>query len=448
MNKKYLIIGGIVLGVLVLGGILFLILGRKTTPTTPNNTNPQTNGGGTIDTSKETNLTIWGVFDDGSIFQPLIRDFNKKYPNIKITYAKKSYADYESTMVDAIASDQGPDIFNVSNFWLPKHKSKMTAAGNAILSADEFNQTFIQSAYDDFVADGKVYGVPLYTDNLVLYYNKKLLGKDSIYEAPKNWTDVLDYTKILTKKAPGNPRTITQGGIALGTSAITRSADILIALMMQTGTPIISDDKRSFNFNQFVKNVNGAPEYPGTNALNFYASFANPEKASYSWDDSLGDPITAFAQEKVAMIIGYSYFLPAIQKINPDLSYAIAPLPQIKGATENVNFVNYWGWSVSSRSKNQDAAWTFLKFIIDKDETAKYLEATGRTSPQKNNIGASPRVFDDQKYYSKTLFKGDAETFDSILSGMADDMLKFNQPAQSAIDTAARKANEMLTKFY
>ena len=56
MNKKYLIIGGIVLGVLILGGILFLVLGGKKTPTAPSN-GPQTNGGGNIDTNKETNLS-------------------------------------------------------------------------------------------------------------------------------------------------------------------------------------------------------------------------------------------------------------------------------------------------------------------------------------------------------------------------------------------------------
>ncbi|MDD5731421.1 MAG: sugar ABC transporter substrate-binding protein [Patescibacteria group bacterium] len=453
MNKKILIIGGAVIAliIIIIGGILIF---RKPAPTpspTPvdcvkdptNKACPQL-----PNPNQEANLTMWGVFDDGSIFQPLISAFNKQYPNIKITYVKKSYSDYEATMVDAIASDTGPDIFNVSNFWLPKHKSKMASAPQEVFSAQEFNQGFIQSAYDDFVSDGKVYGVPLYTDNLVLYYNKRLMAKDSLYEPPQNWNDVVTYSKILTKKVPGGSDELTQAGIALGTSSITRSADILTAMMLQTGTPIISDDKRSFNFNQFRKNAQGSPEYPGTNALSFYTSFADPSKASYSWNDSFGDPVNAFAQEKVAMIVGYSYFASLIERANPTVSYDIAPLPQIKGAPENVDFVNYWGWSVSNRSKNQTAAWLFLKFLTEKEQINNYLQATGRTSPQKNTVGASNKVFDGQKYYAKTIFKGNAENFDQIFTEMIDDVVKYKQPNQSAIDTAARKANEMLSKYY
>jgi len=453
MNRKYLLIGGAVLAliIIIVGGILIF---RKPTPsgtTTPidclkdptnkvcpqNQTNPQ-----------EASLIIWGVFDDSSVFQPLIDAFNKQNPKIKVTYVKKSYTDYESTLIDAIASDSGPDIFAVSNFWIPKHKSKMAAANNSIISTQEFSQSFISSAYDDFVSDGKIYGIPLYTDDLALIYNKKLLSKDNLYDPPQNWNDVLNYSKILTKKAPGNPKEITQGGIALGTNGVSKSADILTALMLQNSTPMISDDKRSFNFNQFIKDASGTPVYPGTSALNFYTSFANPDKASYSWSDTLGDSMNAFAQEKVAMIIGYSYFIPQIVKANPNINYGISPLPQIKGAPENIDFVNYWGWSVSNRSKNTDTAWTFLKFLTENDQISSYLQATGLTSPQKNKTGGSNKVFDDQKYYSKTIFKGDADVFDQIFTEMIDDVVKYNQPNQSAIDSAARKANEMLTKYY
>lgn len=456
MNKKIFIIGGAVIAliIIIVGGIL--IFGKKTTTpngstTTPvdclkdptNKACPQTQTN-----SQEGSLTIWGVFDDGSVFQPSIDAFNKQNPNVKITYVKKSYADYENTLVDAIASDSGPDIFAVSNFWIPKHKSKMAAANTNIMSVQEFSQSFIPSAYNDFVSDGKIYGIPLYTDNLALIYNKKLFGKDNLYEAPQNWNDVLDYSKILTKKAPGNPTEITQAGIALGTNGVSRSADILTALMLQNSTPMISDDRRSYNFNQFVKDSSGTPVYPGTSALNFYTSFANPNKVSYSWNDALGNSTTAFAQEKVAMIIGYSYFIPQIVKANPSLDYGIAPLPQIKGAADNIDFVNYWGWSVSNRSKNTDAAWTFLKFLTGNEQSNNYLRATGQTSSQKNEVGSSNKVFDDQKYYSETIFKGDADVFDQIFTDMIDDVVKYNQPNQSAIDSAARKANEMLVKFY
>ena len=101
MNKKYLIIGGIVLAVLILGGVLLMIFGnKKTTPTTNNGNGGQSGGEINIDTSKEINLTIWGVFDDSSIFQPLIRDFNKKYPNIK-SLTLSSQTSFSTTLISS-----------------------------------------------------------------------------------------------------------------------------------------------------------------------------------------------------------------------------------------------------------------------------------------------------------------------------------------------------------
>ena len=452
-RKKLLIIAGavIVLLLIIFGVVYFLT--RKTTPTTPtpvcDPTKDPTCSQTTTPVNGAATLNIWGVFDDNTTFTPLIAEFNKQYPNIQITFTKKQYSDYESSLVDQIAAGGGPDIFAVNNYWIPKDRAKMVAAPDAILSIDEFNQNFIPAVYNDFVMDNKIYGLPLYSDNLALYYNKKMFNQANIYDPPKSWNDVLTYNKLLTKKVTGNPQAIDVAGIALGTSNnVTRSSDILLALMMQNGTPIISADKRTFEFNQFLKDVEGNPQYPGTKALEFYTAFSDSNNGSYSWNSTFNDSINAFANEKVAMILGYSYFGPSIEKINPQISYGIAPLPQIVGSQNNVTVANYWGWSVSRNSKYPNEAWTFLKFLSEKENNISYLQATSLPSAQKNITGGANKVFEDQKSYAQTIFKGDDEALDQIFNEMIDDVVKYKQPTQTSIDSAARKANEMLTKYY
>ena len=452
-RKKILIIAGaVIVFILIALGVVYILSRKAPTPTpTPacDPTKDPTCKQQTTIPSGPAALNIWGVFDDSTTFDPLIKEFNKQYPDIKITFTKKNYADYESSLVDEIAAGSGPDIFAVNNYWIPKHRSKMVAAPDAILSIDEFNQIFIPAVYNDFVMDNKIYGLPLYSDNLALYYNRKMFNQANIYDPPKYWDDVLTYNKLLTKKVSGNPQAIDIAGIALGTSAnISSSSDILLAMMMQTGTPIISNDKRSYDFNQFLKDVSGNPQYPGTQALDFYTSFSNPDKGSYSWNSNFNNSIADFANEKVAMIIGYSYFAAAIEKTNPQISYAIAPLPQIKGNQGNITVANYWGWSVSRNSKYQNEAWTFLKFLTEKENNTSYLQATSRPSAQKNITGGANKVFEDQKSYAQTIFKGDGEAFDQIFNEMIDDVVKYKQPSQTSIDSADRKANEMLTKYY
>lgn len=58
------------------------------------------------------------------------------------------------------------------------------------------------------------------------------------------------------------------------------------------------------NFNplatrQSTENLNGV--------LDFYTSFANPAKASFSWDQNLPNAFELFAQGKLAYFFGYNY---------------------------------------------------------------------------------------------------------------------------------------------
>jgi len=454
-RKKILIIAGAAISLVIIVVIGILLFRNK--GTTQNNNEP-----GIVDcekdptnkacqtnvSSEEATMIVWGLFDDSGAFQEAIKEFNKQYPKIKVTYVKKQYADYEQSLVDAIASndESAPDIFIMKNDWLPKHKSKISPAPSSTYDAESFNTTFITAAYNDLVSEGKVYAIPFYMDNLVLFYNKKMFNDNNIYDPPETWDEVLSVSKILTQKVTGNPNEILQSGIALGTTSnITRSSDILLAMMMQTNTPIISQDKRNFTFNQFRKDESGQPYYPGTNALDFYTSFANPETSAYSWNSNFGNNIISFAQGKTAMILGFNYFIPQIEKENPKLSYGIAKFPQIKTTSdERATIANYWAFSVSKNSKIKDIAWDFLKNTVSTPSLKAYLDATGRVSPLKSD---QTGIFSEQNNITKTFFKGNADDLDRILNEMIDDVVRYNQTSQSAIDTAARKANDMLAKY-
>lgn len=470
-KRKLIIIAGafISLLVIVIIGVAIFSRGGTSGPTTPNTvdcTKDPSNPVCIIDCDRDpqneaclvdqpvdtpANIIIWGVFDEASFFKSAIEEFNKKYPNVKITYVKKQYKDYESMVVDAIASEEAPDIFAIQNDWLPKHKAKISPLKSSLYGAEEFSNDFSKAAYDDLVSDNKVYALPMYMDNLALFYNSSIFSQNYIYDVPATWDELTTISKTLTKKVTGNPNEIEQAGIALGTTEnVTRANDILTALMMQTNTTIISQDRRSFSFNQFRKDENGEPYYPGTNALEFYTSFATPTKSLYSWNGSFENNIAAFAKEKVAMIIGYEYFESLIEKENPRINFKIAPLPQIKTANEKFTLANYWAYTVPNASPNKDLAWEFLRSIFD-SQTGQplydYLQASGRTSPLKNGRGSSKNVFSEQMDIARTVFKGTSDEYDQIFNEMINDVVKFNQTLQGSIDSAASKANEMLAKY-
>ncbi len=83
--------------------------------------------------------------------------------------------------------------------------------------------------------------------------------------------------------------------------------------------------------------------------------------------------LTAFTQEKVAMIIVPSWRILEIMTVNPDLQLKVVPVPVLPGS-QPVSVASYWVEGVSKYSKNQKEAWSFLHFLSQKENMTKLYE--------------------------------------------------------------------------
>ncbi|MBI2641394.1 extracellular solute-binding protein [Candidatus Roizmanbacteria bacterium] len=150
----------------------------------------------------------------------------------------------------------------------------------------------------------------------------------------------------------GNPLT---SGIALGTASnIEHFSDILGLMIVQNGGDLQKLDR---------------PEAIG--ALESYRKFAEPPNKV--WNEDLPNSITAFAQEKVAMVIVPSWEIQVIKTLNPDIELKVTTIPSVPGA-KPVSISNYWVEGVSRLSKNQIEAWKFLSFLVKKENMTKLYE--------------------------------------------------------------------------
>lgn len=420
-------------------------------------------------------LTYWRVWDDQDVFAPLISEFNQRHPNITIVYKKLRYEDYEKELIEAFATDRGPDIFSVHNTWLKKYQGKGLispmptkfimvrpyTAKKGLKKETAYQEVtnkftlarlkkqFVDVVYDNVVikdADkqGKmvdqIYALPLYVDTLAMYYNRDLFNNASITNPPKYWNrEFQQDVKKMTKQ--NNKGEIMQSGVALGGSNnIQRATDILSILMMQNGTKMLTNG--TVTFNRVPRDLETKGFSPGLDALRFYSDFSNPAKEVYCWNNTMGDSLELFMQGKIAMMFSYSYTLPVIKANAPKLNFAIAPLPQIEGNSQSLNFANYWVETVSSKiltdpdnlakgatyAKNkQEAAWAFLQFITAKTQVESYLEKTKRPTALRdlidkqvddNEIG----VFAGQVLTSDSWYKGaDANAAEKIINEMIDE---------------------------
>jgi len=416
------------------------------------------------------NLDWWVVWEEPSDFSGLIANFRALYPQVNINVRKFRYDEYKDALIQAWARDQGPDIFSLPNTWLREYadewlepmparvklqkeiesgpgcfkKRRIVTHQEELLSLKDIKEKFVGQVEKDIVINGRIFGLPLNLDTLVLFYNRDLLDAAKIPLPPKNWQEFTDQVKKLTLvDKEGN---IYQAGAALGTSNnIERSVDILSLLMMQVGTQM-SDANGNAIFNQPLA---GDPNYfPAEEALRFYTDFQDKNKEIYTWHKEMPSALDFFTQGKLAFFFGYAYHLPLIRAKAPNLSFGIAKMPQPEGAIKEINFANYSVQVVARKSKNKDLAWAFLKQAALSPQP--YLARVKRPTALRSLIAEQINdpdleAFVNQVLTAQSWYQGkNALLMEEAFKEMINDVIDGKKTYLEAINFAAQKINQRI----
>ncbi len=403
-------------------------------------------------------LTYWRPLDDSATFQPVIDEYQKTNPKVKIEYKKIPIKDYETQLLDAIASGRGPDLFSVGNAWMPKYFDKLAPSPEDKLSVADFEKAYYPIAAKDNIKDKRIYGIPYSIDTLALYYNTDLYGKADISEPPKTWDEVVGKPadpsrpseaakpSMLAKLNNRQGNAFKQSAIAVGNNQTQRSSDVLSLMMLQQRTAMTNDNRDQATFN-LTQKVDGKDVHLGTEALRFYTSFADPRTPNYSWNGSLGDSVKAFAEGRTAMMVGYAYNIPTVERLNPNLKFDIAPVPQI-GGSDPVNYASYWSEVVSKSSGHQDEAWEFIRFASEQEQLRLINENTKRI-PARKEMGPPQSRLETFKIQAETAvgwYQADYSKAEAIFADMITQVLS-GEDAQRAADNAANRQTEVLKAF-
>ena len=420
LTKQQKILFGVV-GIIIFFGLL-VILGIIPGLKKDSNIGP---GG----SSNEITLEFWGI-DKREAFSALI-DAYQNTAGVRINYTQINPDTYEENLIDALASQRGPDILMIKHNWLPKHYEKLYPIPTNGLSVKELKEAFVDVIADDMVLGNQIWGLPLWIDTLALYYNKDIFNSAGIALPPTTWQEFQNISRSLTEKTITGE--IQRAGAAIGTSSnIDNSADILSLMMLQVGSTI-TNAKGEAIFNNDL----------GKQAVSFYTSFANPASLYYCWNNSLPESISAFSQGKVAMIIGYNSIKSQIESKNPYLNYGVALMPQsAKNPDAIKNYANYWTLTVSAISKNPIPAWNFIFYLVDSQQAKQYLNATGKAPANRVLIKDMQKdekigVFTKQSLSAKSWIQLDPEKNTAVLKNMIESIVRGYLSLNNAITQSA-----------
>ncbi|MEP0815374.1 MAG: extracellular solute-binding protein, partial [bacterium] len=151
-----------------------------------------------------------------------------------------------------------------------------------------------------------------------------------------------------------------------------------------------------------------------------------------------------FIQGSSAFFLGYSYHLPVIRARAPKINLGITKVPQITGNPE-VNFANYWMWTVSKKAKNADLAWHFVNFLTNATEAPKYLEAAKRPAARRALLTSQLEdedigVFSSQVLTAKSWYRGvDPKTAELAIIDMIDGVVQGTLDPRNALRLTSEK---------
>jgi len=322
-------------------------------------------------------LNYWGLWEDSSVLQSIISDFEAKNPNIKINYKKNDKTDYRSRLAGRLAKDPSveevPDIFRIHSSWLPMFTDNLAPVPAATATNLNLDQDFYNVYKKDLKIGNSYYAIPLMYDGLALFYNKDLIQKGGV-DLPKSWWDLqTTAAKLTVRDAQGN---IQVAGVAMGlTDNVDHWSDILGLLLKQNGADILKDNPDN---DAKIKDV-----------LSYYVNFRSKYQ---TWDETLPPSTQLFAQGKLAFYLAPSWRIFNIEELNPNLSFEITKVPQLPTLQDisassanstanltNIHWATYWAEAVNSQSKHQKEAWKFLEFLASKESLEKMYTAASQT---------------------------------------------------------------------
>lgn len=396
------------------------------------------------------NLEFWGVFDDPSNFREIIGAYSQLSRGVNVRFRVFNFEDYEREVIDALATDRGPDIMYIHNTWLPKHKNKLVPMPQSVeelnfFSLADFRNDFIDVSFSDLTDNGQIYALPLYNDTLALFYNKDLLNSAAISIPPKTWDKFNEAVELLSEQ--DDKGRFIKSGAAIGTARnINRSTDILMLLMLQSGVPMVNNTKTVAQFSLSVEGQDA-----GAVALQYYTDFANPLKKVYTWNDDQNYSIDRFAQGDLAMMFNYSYNIPLLRAKAPRLNFDISEMPQIDGTSINVNYANYWAPAVTINSRNPTEAWKFLLYLTSRQGITQYLNNTKRPTARRDLIDFQKTdldlgVFANQALSAKNWYQIDSGEIERIFADMIDDVNFGRKSITEALRSAQSKVTVLMQR--
>jgi len=297
-------------------------------------------------------VQIWGTLP-GSAMTDLIAEYADIYDSYRsVTYRYIEPDRFESTLINALADDAGPDLVLISQEELVTVRKRILPESYEAFPYRDIRNLYLDGAEIFALQDG-LHARPLVVDPLVLFWNRDILATEGHLTAPRTWEELVNvqFGDLIDRNFD---RTISRSVVAMGEYSNVRNGFGLVSmLLIQGGSLGVVETADEYRISLNETAVGGQPL---RSTADFYTRFSIPSNTLYSWNRSLPEDRSAFVAEDLVFYFGFASEGPEIERLNPNLNFDIAEVPQSELATVRRTYGRFYGLALMRTTDNYPGA--------------------------------------------------------------------------------------------
>lgn len=391
--------------------------------------------------------STWGNPGELGRFQEFTKEYNAKHPNVEVELIPVP-SDYEQKILTQLSGGTAPDIFYsgdstiaklIENGTITELTPLMKAPDSKIKEADFFQGLWGAAKTED----GKVYGVPVDCNPLILWYNKKLLQEAGVSEMPADLFEKGQWTWDAFKGMLEKLRAGGKHGFVLD-----NDWNRYYSFVTSNGGKIYND-QGEFIADKDPKTVE-AYKFLYDNMKNKNITFAGTLPKGQGGD-------AMFMSNQVGFVSAGRWYLP-IFKQNKDLEFDIVPYPTNTGNKIEPAGVATAYMVMNKSTKHPEEAYRFLSEFVSKEGQIFRLQGGGNAVPSvegadevvlEGNLPEHASYFLDARNigYALTPFQAGVPGLSKVITDEMEALWLKDGNLEETLKTLGVKANEKIKEY-
>lgn len=376
-------------------------------------------------------IVFWHSFAQGprlEKIQAASDGFMKENPGVKIKIETYSWSDFYTKWTTGLSSGNVPDLSSA----LSSQVVEMIDA-DALLPLDDLidkigRDKFYEKTLTELQADGKTFGVPLYSNTEAMWYRKDLLKKYNL-EVPETWDELYQAAKVIGEGEKGKTY-----GQAFPTGTNDMMATRWLHLYMRSAGETLITKEGKANLTSKV----------AIDGINYWVKVYKEQSPQESINYNVLDQATLYYQGKTAFDFNTGFHIGGVKTNTPDLLPEIdcAPIPRVNKADKPIgcetNTIPLVLWK---NSKHPEIAKAFMEYFYQPERYVDFL-----LSVPVGMMSAIKGVTEQAKYKENEIVKNFAHA-DSVLqqmqSGSTSIGMEYGPRAEAGLLTSQRVIENM-----